>query len=204
MHTRVIYTESKLNPWIAFTHGSSVRFFFLWRLCHYIIVRGYFVRLPEGEAFCWFWKQQFISYKISDSVCWCHCHKLTYQFHYCVYNLHTLTVNWHLLLRPVSWSACVWIAPCSASNKSMVCVFFLNTQVLALGMMFIGLTMTIIAHWPGSTSIGENPLRIAGPILLAVGGVLFLLGVILICCLNEREKRRWERMMHKFVASRPP
>jgi type VI protein secretion system component VasK len=77
-------------------------------------------------------------------------------------------------------------------------------QVLALGMVFIGLTMTIIAHWPGSTSIGENPLKIAGPILLAVGGVLFIVGVILICCLNRRERRRWERMIMKFAASRPP
>jgi len=75
-------------------------------------------------------------------------------------------------------------------------------QVLALGMIFIGLTMTIIAHWPGSTSIGENPLKIAGPILLAVGGVLFFIGVVLVCCLNKRERQRWERMINKFAASR--
>ena len=71
-------------------------------------------------------------------------------------------------------------------------------------MIFIGLTMTIIAHWPGSTSIGENPLKIAGPILLAVGGVLFFIGVVLICCLNRRERQRWERMINKFAASRQP
>jgi len=71
-------------------------------------------------------------------------------------------------------------------------------------MIFIGLTMTIIAHWPGSTSIGENPLKIAGPILLAVGAVLFFIGIVLICRLNQRERQRWERMINKFAASRQP
>ena len=41
--------------------------------------------------------------------------------------------------------------------------------VLSLGLVFIGLTLTIIAHWPGYTSIGNNPLKIVGPVLLAVG-----------------------------------
>ena len=41
--------------------------------------------------------------------------------------------------------------------------------VLALGMVFIGLTLTIIAHWPGYTAIGGNPLEIVGPCMLALG-----------------------------------
>ena len=41
--------------------------------------------------------------------------------------------------------------------------------VLSLGLVFIGLTLTIIAHWPGYTAIGFNPLKIVGPVLLAVG-----------------------------------
>lgn len=90
----------------------------------------------------------------------------------------------------------------SAPPRCNPCTIVL--QVLALGMVFIGLTMTIIAHWPGSTSIGENPLKIAGPILLSVGFVLFSIGIVLICSLNVRERQRWERMIDNFTASRPP
>ena len=43
-------------------------------------------------------------------------------------------------------------------------------MVLVAGLIFIGLVMTIIAVWPGYTPIGGNPLLIAGPILLSVGG----------------------------------
>ena len=43
-------------------------------------------------------------------------------------------------------------------------------MVLMGGLIFIGLVMTIIAVWPGYTPVGGNPLKIAGPILLGVGG----------------------------------
>lgn len=74
--------------------------------------------------------------------------------------------------------------------------------VMSLGMVFIGLTMTVIAHWPGSTTIGENPLKIAGPILLSVGGALFVIGLFLVCFLNRKEKRKWEKSFNNMAQSR--
>lgn len=74
--------------------------------------------------------------------------------------------------------------------------------VMSLGMVFIGLTMTVIAHWPGSTSIGENPLKIAGPVLLSVGSVLFIVGMILACFLNRKEKRRWAKSINNLAHSK--
>jgi len=65
--------------------------------------------------------------------------------------------------------------------------------VLSTGMMFIGVTMTVIANWPGATTIGENPLKIAGPVLLAVGAAIFLLGIVLACVINNREQIKWEK-----------
>ena len=44
-------------------------------------------------------------------------------------------------------------------------------MVLMGGLIFIGLVMTIIAVWPGYTPVGGNPLKIAGPILLGLGGM---------------------------------
>jgi hypothetical protein len=81
--------------------------------------------------------------------------------------------------------------------------FAIVVQVLALGMVFIGVTMTLIAHWPGSTSIGENPLKIAGPVLLCVGVVVFFIGFVVVCMLNRRERRRWEKTLARIVASGP-
>lgn len=81
--------------------------------------------------------------------------------------------------------------------------FAIVIQVLAMGMIFIGLTMTIIAHWPGVTSIGENPLKIAGPILLGVGFAAFIFGIILVSILNKRERKRWETTVARMTASRP-
>lgn len=75
-------------------------------------------------------------------------------------------------------------------------------QVLAIGMVFIGVTMTLIAHWPGSTSIGENPLKVAGPVLLAVGLVALIIGIVLVCVTNRRERRRFQKQMVDIITSR--
>lgn len=74
--------------------------------------------------------------------------------------------------------------------------------VLALGVLFIGLTMTVIANWPGATSIGENPLRVAGPVLLGCGGFFFILIMILIALLNRAEQAKWERRLTNLAADR--
>ncbi|ELT98534.1 hypothetical protein CAPTEDRAFT_225327 [Capitella teleta] len=75
-------------------------------------------------------------------------------------------------------------------------------MVLCLGMVFIGLTMTVIAHWPGNSSIGENPLKIAGPCLLAIGGVAFIAGMVRICTWQEAKKVEWQSTMQQIAQSR--
>jgi len=62
--------------------------------------------------------------------------------------------------------------------------------------------MTLIAHWPGSTSIGENPLKIAGPVLLAVGVVALIVGIVLVGFANSRERRRWQKQLATAIISR--
>ena len=66
--------------------------------------------------------------------------------------------------------------------------------VLAAGLLFIGLIMTIIAVWPGYTPVGGNPLKIAGPVILALGGVIIILAVANICWKSSKEK---EKQMHR-------
>jgi len=73
---------------------------------------------------------------------------------------------------------------------------------MAIGVLFIGVTMTLIAHWPGSTSIGENPLKVAGPLLLAVGFVALIIGIVLVCVINSKERRRWQKQMATAIMSR--
>ena len=52
-------------------------------------------------------------------------------------------------------------------------------MVLMGGLVFIGLVMTIIAVWPGYTPVGGNPLKIAGPILLGLGGMCVFISLAL-------------------------
>jgi len=75
-------------------------------------------------------------------------------------------------------------------------------MVMSSGLIFIGLTMTIIAHWPGSTSIGENPLKIAGPILLSVGVVGFIVGIVLVSLCNKRDQRKFTKSINNLAASK--
>lgn len=74
--------------------------------------------------------------------------------------------------------------------------------VLSLGMVFIGVTMLIVAHWPGASTIGENPLRIAGPVLLAVGVAVLILGVVLCYCLSMAYTTQWREKLSNFEAQR--
>jgi len=77
--------------------------------------------------------------------------------------------------------------------------FAILLVVISCGMMFIGVTMTIISHWPGATQIGEDPLKIAGPVLFGVGGLLVVFCVFLIYFLNGRERRKWDENVVKLA-----
>ncbi len=83
--------------------------------------------------------------------------------------------------------------------------YMIILMVLFIGLTFIGLVMTIIAVWPGYTPVGGNPLKIAGPILLGVGGAGFIMGIINICYNNDLQKKkdaRKEALMYAQSVSR--
>jgi len=48
-------------------------------------------------------------------------------------------------------------------------------------------------------STGENPLKIAGPVLFGVGGVLTLFCIFLVYCLNQRERHTWDEKLRGMV-----
>ena len=57
--------------------------------------------------------------------------------------------------------------------------------------------MTVIANWPGM--IGSNPLKIAGPILLAIGFVVFVIGVLLARFLKKKEAKKWTQKVNTMA-----
>jgi uncharacterized membrane protein len=73
--------------------------------------------------------------------------------------------------------------------------------VLTLGMVFIGLVMTIVAHWPGYSAIGGNPLFIAGPVLLSVGAVGFIICMIIVCTQKKAEKKSYQKRFNKLASN---
>ena len=75
-------------------------------------------------------------------------------------------------------------------------------MVLSLGLFFIGLIMTIIANWPGYSTVGSNPLEVAGPVLLVVGVLAFILGIFCVCRKNTTNKHKWERAISERTMSR--
>ena len=73
---------------------------------------------------------------------------------------------------------------------------------LSLGILFFGLTMTIIANWPGVTSISGNQLFVAGPILLGVGGLVFIIVIIVVFLLSQRQQALWETRVTNMALER--
>ncbi len=59
---------------------------------------------------------------------------------------------------------------------------------LSLGLLFLGVTLTIIGNWPGYSPYGGNPLKIVGPILLGVG-ILVLIGVTVDACVRASKPK---------------
>ena len=49
---------------------------------------------------------------------------------------------------------------------------------LALGLIFLGVVLTIVGHWPGYTSWGgSNPLKYLGPALLGMWNSMFIIEI---------------------------
>ena len=75
--------------------------------------------------------------------------------------------------------------------------------VMSIGMIFIGLVMTIIAHWPGYSSPGgKAALEIGGPIILGLGALVFIVGLVLVYKKNQEEKKKWAATMQQIANSR--
>ena len=65
--------------------------------------------------------------------------------------------------------------------------------VLSLGLLIIGISLTVISYWPGHSAVGSDPLKIIGPILVAVGGIAFILGMVDICRRMSKDQKRVQR-----------
>ena len=74
--------------------------------------------------------------------------------------------------------------------------------VIFVGMVIIGLVMTIIANWPGYSSIGFNVLEIIGPIILGVGALALICTVAVVVMRNRYQNEEWERKMIDVSRSR--
>lgn len=79
--------------------------------------------------------------------------------------------------------------------------FLIILIVLTLGMVFIGLVMTIVAHWPGYSAIGGNPLEIAGPVLLSVGAAGFIICMVIVCTQKSAEKKSYQKRFNKLATN---
>lgn len=73
--------------------------------------------------------------------------------------------------------------------------------VLTLGMVFIGLVMTIVAHWPGYSAIGGNPLFVAGPVLLSFGFFGFICCMIIVCVQKNAERISYQKRFNKLASN---
>ncbi|ESO13201.1 hypothetical protein HELRODRAFT_159834 [Helobdella robusta] len=77
--------------------------------------------------------------------------------------------------------------------------------ILTAGVVFIGLTITIVANWPGLATLGENRLKIAGPVLLAIGLAGFIIAAIYMAVWSSKQNREWEKDMteraQKYLSS---
>lgn len=73
--------------------------------------------------------------------------------------------------------------------------------VQAFGCLFTGLTMVITSHWPGTGSRSSNILKIFGPILIGVGGILLLIGILLARFLRKREAKSWDKKISQHILS---
>ena len=69
-------------------------------------------------------------------------------------------------------------------------------------MVIVGLVMTIIANWPGYSSIGFNALEIVGPIILGVGGLCVICTVAVVVMRNRYQREEWERKVIDSERSR--
>ena len=74
--------------------------------------------------------------------------------------------------------------------------------VLAVGLVVIGLTMTIIGVWPGYSAVGGNPLKIVGPIMLGIGAIALVAAIANICYRSNEGKKAMLRSMSDTRSSK--
>lgn len=73
--------------------------------------------------------------------------------------------------------------------------FIIIAVVITIGMVIVGLVMTVIANWPGYSSIGFNALEIVGPVILGVGGLALICTVVVVVMRNKSQRDEWQQKM---------
>lgn len=76
--------------------------------------------------------------------------------------------------------------------------------VLSIGLVFVGLVMTIISVWPGYAPQGGNPLKIVGPVLLCLGFVVLMATIYYSCYFTKRRNRAMMNMSRRPEQGMPP
>ena len=75
--------------------------------------------------------------------------------------------------------------------------------VIITGILVIGIIMTIVAYLPGYAAIGVEALRIASPIIFALGALMLIGLIFLVCIRSSRERQLFEKNLHEIsTASR--
>ena len=73
--------------------------------------------------------------------------------------------------------------------------FIIIAVVVSIGVVIVGLVMTVIANWPGYSAIGFNALEIVGPVILGVGGVALIGTVAVVVMRNKNQREVWTQKM---------
>lgn len=80
--------------------------------------------------------------------------------------------------------------------------FIIIAVVLTVGIVIVGLVMTVIAYWPGYSAIGFNALRIVGPVILGVGGLALICTISVVVMRNKYQREEWQQKMLDHERSR--
>ena len=76
-------------------------------------------------------------------------------------------------------------------------------SVIITGVLVIGIIMTIVAYLPGYSAIGVDTLRIVSPIIFAIGALLLICLIFLVCIRSSKERKLFEKNLHEIsTASR--
>ena len=75
--------------------------------------------------------------------------------------------------------------------------------VLITGVLIIGIIMTIVAYLPGYSAEGVDTLRIVSPIIFAIGALMLIALIVIVCLRSAKERELFQQSLHEIsTASR--